>query len=68
VADVAPMAGIAHLVLRIDDPSNLLAPDAAADTLECVNFRFVSSPLCGESGRERRNDPPGRGVGVPAIP
>lgn len=27
-----------------DDPSNLLAPGAAADALECVNFRFVSSP------------------------
>lgn len=29
----------------LDDPSNLLAPDAVADALECVNFRFVSFRL-----------------------
>jgi hypothetical protein len=29
----------------IDDPSNLLAPDAVADALECINFRFVSFRL-----------------------
>lgn len=31
----------------LDDPSNLLAPDAVADALECVNFRFVSFRLIG---------------------
>ena len=40
----------------LDDPSNLLAPDAVADALECVNFRFVSFRQQA-GGRRRRARP-----------
>ena len=51
----------------LDDPSNLLAPDAVADALECVNFRFVSFRQYGPAAATAAAGRPLPGWSVTAI-